>query len=353
VNLDDGLIARVSAGVIAWFALGANARVTALTRRVARVTTDDGAFAVKVFAAAEKREGLVESAMLRALSRAVAQRPMMVRVQQLVASRDGAFVVEVGDADHVGSIAFVTRFEEGVQRSFEEVDDDTWFTLGRGLGALHDAIDESETLPAHLLPDLVQQLADTDVDSGRVRIEGQQRAWRDRGIVGDDYFDDRVALLYENAARVKDGIDGVSDVAGQVVAPIERLPIHNDYTVRNHLFARGAGVPPLILDFDRAVLAPREYEVVRCLNHLPLVAPTSAARFVDGYASLRALRRQALDWSVSAALLSHALKHWPVDRVLHGDRETQPLLHGSAMLAAALRGQAPALRAFFQQWTTP
>lgn len=336
-----------AAAVIERFALGKHPRLRPLSRRVVQVTTEDGVFAVKVFAAPEKREGLVELALLQAVAPGAARRSELLRVQQLVPDRTGAFVIDVGDG-----IAFVTRFAAGVQRRFEDVDDDTWFILGKGLAALHDAIDESEPLPVGLLPDLVEHFASVDVDAGRIRIEGQQRAWRDRGLVGDGYFDDRRALLYENAARVKDGIDGVVVVAGQAAAaPLDRMPIHNDYTVRNHLFADDPHLPPLILDFDRAVLAPREYEVVRCLNHLPLVATASAAHFVDGYCSLRRLRRAALDWSVGAASLSHALKHWPVDRVLHGD-EAGDLLQGSATLAAALRGQAATLRTFFRRWAS-
>lgn len=48
-------------------------------------------------------------------------------------------------------------------------------------------------------------------------------------------------------------------------------PIHNDYNQFNYLFT--GTLPPLIVDWEASIGAPREYELVRCLNHLPLEAP--------------------------------------------------------------------------------
>jgi len=49
---------------------------------------------------------------------------------------------------------------------------------------------------------------------------------------------------------------------------------------------------------------------VRCLNHLPLEAPDSAATFVRGYLQVRPLQRERIAWAVDAACLQHALKRW-------------------------------------------
>lgn len=122
------------------------------------------------------------------------------------------------------------------------------------------------------------------------------------------HFDARRALLDAYGERAREGV------------PRQQRPIHNDYNVHNYLFRDDA--PRIILDWEASVGAPREYEVVRCLDR-PLVRPNAARRFLNGYMSQRPLERAKIRWAIDATLTMHALKHWPVRAWIDGKPKAQ------------------------------
>lgn len=193
--------------------------------------------------------------------------------------------------DSDGELVLVTRWEEGSFKPWDRITEEEWAQLGAELAALHARLAEGE------LPVTVEQPA-------RDLAREQARILADRARVEDEevrrYLDGRLRLLRPYAP-----------------APGPLQPIHNDFNQYNYLF--GPTAPPLVLDWERALRAPREYEVVRCLNHLPLAAPKLAGRFLDGYRRRLPLDPRRLKWAIDAALTEHAVKHWPLERWLSGD----------------------------------
>jgi Ser/Thr protein kinase RdoA (MazF antagonist) len=171
------------------------------------------------------------------------------------------------------------------------------------------------------LPRLSAKIRSRDLAAER-NLLLQERARADSDELRQ-YFDDRLVLFEERAGLALSSFpDG-----------IER-PVHNDYNQYNYLF--DVTPPPIILDWDRAIAAPREFEVVRCLNHLPVVASESARRFLDAYRGVRPLDQRRLAWAVDAALTEHALKHWPVERWRRGEPGASEQLSGTMALVRAL-----------------
>ena len=128
----------------------------------------------------------------------------------------------------------------------------------------------------------------------------------------------------------------------------DERPIHNDYNQFNYLFRPAR--PPLILDWEGAIGAPREYEVVRCLNHLPLVAPAQARRFLDGYLERRRLRpRAAARGRSTRRSTDHALKHWRLEGWLRGDPGADPHFAATRQMVRMLTSERAGLDGFFAQ----
>jgi Ser/Thr protein kinase RdoA (MazF antagonist) len=225
------------------------------------------------------------------------------RVQQLVLSTQGLRCVEVD-----GGVAIVTHWHEGTKKPYTEITEPEWRALGTQLAALHERIERfSGYLP---------RASRSTFDLAAERAALVDHPKRDTPAIAR-YLDERLALLDRFGER------GMRPAAG-----VEK-PIHNDYNQHNYLF--DGTLPPLVLDWEGAIAALREYEVVRCLNHLPLVAPTHASAFVEGYRSVRTLDRAALRWAVDRSLLEHAVKSWPLERgaadALAGSMDVVHALH--------------------------
>lgn len=258
---------------------------------------------MKTFALAEVDRAEREAAILRHL-----------------ASKHGKFRTQsLAPSSTPGTLA--TRWLQGRKKSYIEITEAEWQALGATLAALHDALDD---LPV-TLPSLPPIARDLDVASARARTTSAEI---------HRYLDARVALFERHAepARRLPGIAG--------------RPIHGDYNQHNYLFDEV--LPPMVLDWDRALSAPREYEVVRCLNHLPLVAPANATAFVCGYREARELDPSALRWAVERTLVDHAMKSWPLERWLDGAAGAETMLRGSMEVLLALRDGSDRLASFFE-----
>ncbi len=302
----------------------AGARVIAeVGERVWRIASDRGELAVKWYPPAEHARAEREAALLAHLAGGDGY-----RVQPLARTTagDGAWR---GPA----ASAVVTHWIPGEFRPYDQLALGDWRALGDELAALHDRLD---TFPG-AMPTLSAAIAARDVEREREALEACRARARQRDPARVDelsrHLDTQLALL-----------DACADGARHVPDDPER-PIHNDYNQYNYLWE--AGLPPAILDWDRAIGAAREYEVVRCLNHLPLIAPDRAAAFVDGYLARRPLRRDALAWAVDAALVEHAIKRWPLERWLDRLPGAERQLAGSIEVTAVLARDPARLRAFF------
>ncbi len=308
--------------------LGDDAVCVPVSSRVTRVTRGGVDVALKLFAAGDARAARAEHALLERLA---AHPDPRVRVQRLVPARGVETLVELDDA----SLAFATEWAPGHKRSYDALDGETWAALGAALAALHDALGDDNALG---LPDVVADAAARDLAAERARIVADGAAVVAAG--GARYapiFDARLRLIDES---------GPGSFGAPPADTARAGPLHNDYNVHNFLFDAGHAAP-LVLDFDRAACGPRELEVVRCLNHLPLVAPSFARRFVAAYVAVRPLRRALLPWAVDVALVAHAVKHWPAERFLAGAPGAVEMLDGIAAMTEALAGGRAALRAFF------
>jgi Ser/Thr protein kinase RdoA (MazF antagonist) len=229
------------------------------------------------------------------------------RVQKLVRTKRGEVAIQPG--------FLVTRWEQGTQKTYLDITEPEWGALGAELAALHIRLD------AHTGDSPTKR---TPIDLAEQRSIMATHKQRDNPAVAS-YLDTQMALL-----------DRVGERAVRP-PPVAEGVIHNDYNQYNYLF--DGTLPPIILDWEGAAIAPREYEVVRCLNHLPVVAPAHATAFVEGYRSRRPLDRAGLRWGLDRALLDHALKLWPLYR--------QDMLQRSMEVLTAVSNSIPELERFF------
>lgn len=307
-----------------------------VTARVLHLPATAGGLALKVFPADQHAEAHTEASLLaylvdREREREREGRGHGYRVQPLLRTTTGAPLLSLDSLDLLDSLddrrVLVTRWEPGFHLAYPEIDPPGWQRLGRVLAALHLALDDAPSLP---LRSFVADLRARDLDSDRRTLDDHRRraaaSLHPHAPLLQRWLADRTALFDLHAHACQ---------AAAPSTPADR-PIHNDYNVHNYLFhAHG---DPTILDWERSILAPRELEVCRCLAHLPLVAPTSAWAFVEGYLSLRALDPDLVPWALQACLTLHALKHWPVE----------PALAGAPGSAERLGGQAEIVRAFVE-----
>ena len=296
--------------------------VASVSDNVVRARTQRGDFAVKTFVAADLDRAEREAALLAHFAAGSPQ----VRVPALVRTVNGAACARVEDGALV-----VMSWCTGHQQAYTSITEPEWFALGNELAALHTRLDDfSGSLPR------ASEL-DFDLDAGRgAMIADRARALAKdpvRGEVIARYIDARLALLDVRGPR------------GLRRPPGAESPIHNDYNQHNYLF--DGTLPPVILDWEGAIAATREYEVVRCLNHLPLVAPAHATAFVTGYRERRPLDREGLRWAIDRSLLEHALKSWPLDRWLGEVPGADDALSGSMEVLHALAAGTAQLAAFF------
>lgn len=269
---------------------------------VARISTPDGDVAVKTFAPDESERAQREAAILRHL----AARSGRYRAQTLVS----------------GGGALVTRWLPGRKKVYTEISVAEWRALGETLAALHAALDDL-TFPLPAMP-AMPAVTTLDVASLRARVSAPEM---------HRYLDARLLLFEAHAEPARR-------------APLALAgPVHGDFNQHNYLF--DGELPPIVLDWDRALSAPREWEVVRCLNHLPLVAPDHAAAFVAGYRDVRTLDADALRWAVHRTLVDQAMKGWPLERWLAGDPGAESMLRGSMEIVHALHDGSGRLAEFF------
>lgn len=241
------------------------------------------------------------------------------RVQSIVRADDGALLWP----DHV----LVTRWVAGSYKPYTEITRDEWRSLGRELAALHERLD---TFPGSL-PRLSDALAARDLAA-------------ERGVL-DELRVRAVARAPELAAHF-DIRDRLLDACGASVMPADpERPIHDDFNQFNYRF--DGVLPPVILDWEGAIGAPREYEVVRSLNHLPLVAREIADAFLAGYRGERSLDPARLAWAVDATLVHHAVKRWTLERWLAGTGAPDAAVLGNVDLMRALAGSRDALVAYY------
>lgn len=297
-----------------------------VTARVLHLTRTGGGVAIKVFAATEAGPAQAEAALLAHL-RGHADEDY--RVLEPRPTGDGRGLLALGERR-----VLVTRWVTGVHRSYREIDASGWATLGRTLAALHRRLDDAPAIP---LRSVVEELRARRLDEDRrLMAEHRRRAEGRRAEEAplvSHLLAQRLVLLERHAAR-----------AQATLPPDERRPLHNDYNVHNYLFHEEG--PPTILDWERAMHGPREYEVCRCLNHLPLVAPALAWAFVDGYLERRSLDPDRVEWALHAAVSAHALKHWPVELWLADAPGAAARLAGMAEIVRSLVDGAAELETF-------
>lgn len=289
--------------------------------RVWRWRTDAGEVAVKTFGEPELALGQQEAALIAFLG---ARPDPAYRVQALVATTDGAPWCDQDDQRLV-----VTRWEAGDYCSYDRYTDVEWAALGRCLAALHRRLDQPGITP---LETLSQRLARIDTQA-----ELQRFAALDVGL------DEPVARYLATCRELFATCHSLALANFPVDDP--QHAIHNDFNQFNYLF--GAGLPPLIIDWESSIGAPREFEVVRCLNHLPLRSPALASAFLAGYLAARPLHAGRMRWAVDVACLMHATKHWVLKGWIEGRPGYGERLRGAMEMVAMLAVGREGLADFF------
>lgn len=298
----------------------------AVSERVWHVPTDLGDMAVKIYPEGQETRAANEAAVLGHLQTTDDPRCRVQRIQ----TTSGGAVLWKG----LGTHALMTRWEAGRFRRYDTFTPAEWQALGASLAALHLGLDPLE-LPAQ--------------DTIRSRLSTIDIAAARRELI-DDINDcsghaDAVPLLAyrDTCLRMIDQYAPGSLDAFPADDP--QHPIHNDYNQFNYLF--GDTLPPLILDWEASIGAPREYELVRCLNHLPLESPDLARLFVQAYNEVRPLRIENIAWAVDAACLQHALKHWVLRAWRKDPARFGEHLQGAMRMTSMMEGKRDPLIHFF------
>ncbi|MGP1667114.1 MAG: phosphotransferase enzyme family protein [Rhodanobacter sp.] len=292
----------------------------AVGARVWRLPTTCGDVAVKQFTLGEHAQAAKEADLLAHLATHADPR---FRTQKLLRTTMADTTQSTADGCFL-----VTRWETGSFKSYDRFSPDEWRALGRSLAALHLSLDAMQKPAAETLS---ARLRAINVDDERRRIAQDRARLPVRGSLDTQRLRDYLDTCLRMIDRYYPGsIEGF---------PADELqhPIHNDYNQFNYLF--GDSLPPLVLDWEASIGAPREFEVVRCLNHLPLESAELAGLFVRAYLQVRPLHAERIAWAVDTAGLMHALKHW----LLHGwlddparfETRLQGALHIAAILADA------------------
>jgi Ser/Thr protein kinase RdoA (MazF antagonist) len=310
----DALLAQVAAA----YALTAVRLVERVRPNVLRVDSEGGELAVKLFELRQREDAERETALL------VHLHPLdpAYRVQTLIRTADDEPVAELATHRVV-----VTGWVAGRFKPYTAISPDEWRALGKQLGALHVRL---QTFDAYPMLVMSEMLRTRDLGIERTSIAGLQ------ALVPEP--------LREHVATMLATLDAYG-AAALAIPDLAEHPIHNDYNQYNYVF--DDRLPPVILDWEGAIVAPQAYEVVRCLNHLPLVAPEHARAFIAGYREVCALEAAALAWAVDASLVDHALKRWPIDRLLAGHSDADASVRRSAEVLRALVDGIDTLRAFY------
>ncbi|WP_342702198.1 phosphotransferase [Burkholderia arboris] len=311
------------------YALGRSAAPRRVSERVWHLPNDGGGgVAVKLYASEHHARAIKEAAVLAHLETHVDAR---FHVQTLKRTTSGE-PLWTGQGSH----AMLTRWEAGQFRTYDTFSPAEWDALGASLAALHLSLEQLH-LPS--LDTIRARL--TAIDADEVRRSLLDALNRARS-------NDSAANLYhyvDLALRMLDRYYPGS--IERFPADDPQHPIHNDYNQFNYLFT--GTLPPLILDWEASIGAPREYELVRCLNHLPLEAPQLAEAFVRGYQGVRSVNPARIAWAVDAACLQHALKLWIVQGWLDDPSRSASHLNGAVTMASAMVDARDRLVDFFSR----
>ncbi|VWB32794.1 aminoglycoside phosphotransferase [Burkholderia lata] len=298
--------------------------------RVWHLPTDDGGVAVKLYASEHHARAAKEAAMLAHFEMHGDPR---FHVQALKRTAAGA---SLWTGAHAHAHAMLTRWETGQFRTYDTFSPAEWDALGASLAALHLSL---ERLHLPQLDTIRARLAAIDADAVR-------RSLLDAlGRAGSNDGAENLRRYVDLALRMLDRYYPGSIDAFPADDP--QHPIHNDYNQFNYLFT--GTLPPLILDWEASIGAPREYELVRCLNHLPLEAPRLAEAFVLAYRRTRPVDSARIAWAVDAACLQHAVKLWIVQGWLDEPSRFASHLNGAVTMASAMVDARDRLVDFFSR----
>ena len=297
-----------------------------VSERVWHLSTHTGGMAIKLYSSEQHARAQKEATVLVHLQ---AHDDPRFRVQALQRTVDGEPVWTGHDAH-----AMLTRWEAGQFRTYETFTAAEWAALGASLAALHLSLDNLR-LPA--LDTIGARLTAIEADNvRRSLIEALDRVPPESDISSVRTYVDAclrmIDLHYPGSIEAFPADD-------------PQHPIHNDYNQFNYLF--DGTLPPVILDWEATIGAPREFEVVRCLNHLPLEAPASAEVFVRAYLNVRSLDPERMIWAVDAACLQHALKLWVLQGWLNDPRRFNSHLNGAMTMVSTMDGARSRLIDFF------
>ncbi|HEF5870828.1 TPA: phosphotransferase [Burkholderia cenocepacia] len=312
------------------YGLGRGGPPTQVSERVWHLPTDSGAgVAVKLYGREHHARAVKETAVLAHLE---THGDTRFHVQRLERTTSGASLWSGQD-----SHAMLTRWEAGQFKTYDTFSRAEWAALGASLAALHLSLEQLH-LPS--LDTIRARLTSIDADAVR-------RGLRDALDRADASAADTTNLrrYVDLALRMLDRYYPGSIDA--LPADDPQHPIHNDYNQFNYLFT--GTLPPLIVDWEASIGAPREYELVRCLNHLPLEAPHLAQAFVRAYRQVRPVNPAHLAWAVDAACLQHALKLWIVQGWLDDPSRFASHLNGAVTMASAMVGARGHLVDFFSR----
>ncbi|MDR8068757.1 phosphotransferase enzyme family protein [Burkholderia cenocepacia] len=297
--------------------LGRGGPPTQVSERVWHLPTSGGAgVAVKLYALEHHARAVKETAVLAHLE---THDDLRFHVQTLERTTSGASLWS-GQHAH----AMLTRWEAGQFKTYDTFSPAEWDALGASLAALHVSL---ERLHLPSLDTIRARLTSIDADAVRRNLlDALDRA-------------DANAADATNLRRYVDLALRMLDryYPGSIEAfPADdsQHPIHNDYNQFNYLFT--GTLPPLIVDWEASIGAPREYELVRCLNHLPLEAPHLAQAFVRAYQRVRPVNPAHIAWAVDAACVQHALKLWIVQGWLDDPSRFASHLNGALTMASAM-----------------
>ena len=297
--------------------------------RVWHLPTDDGGVAVKLYAPEHRARAAKEATVLAHFE---THGDARFRVQTLKRTTAGE-PLWTGTGAH----AMVTCWEAGRFRTYDTFSPAEWEALGASLAALHLSL---ERLHLPSLDTIRARLTAIDADAvRRSLLDALDRARSNDGAAN-------LRRYVELALRMIDRYYPGSVETFPADDP--QHPIHNDYNQFNYLFA-DAGTPPLILDWEASIGAPREYELVRCLNHLPLEAPHLAEAFVSAYRRVRPVDPARIAWAVDAACVQHALKLWVVQGWLDDPSRFAAHLNGAVTMASAMVDARGRLVDFFSR----
>lgn len=310
------------------YGLKQNGLARRISERVWRIPTSAGEVAAKLYRAGQHDRAAREAALLTHFN---AHADPRFRVQSLLRTTCGDAVWTSGD----GSAAMLTRWNGGQSRTYDTFTPEEWAALGASLAALHTCLDTLDRLP--MQDTLLSRLQALDADALRQELADAPAL----APPGADAA--RLRQYTETCLRLLDAHHAGSLAAFPTDDP--QRPIHNDYNQFNYLF--GDALPPLVLDWEASIGAPREYELVRCLNHLPLEAAQLARTFVHAYLRVRPLRPERMAWAVDAACLQHAGKRWMLRGWLADPPRFGTLLQGALRMVSMMDGARGQLIDFY------